>query len=430
MASSDNYALLKEALEGVHGEILKEDLDLALLRAAANGNLDCVRLLLDSGADIKAVDGNLDNALILATSNRHKDIVELLLKHGCPPNDVNFLNFSPLMKACEIGDTEIVRILLEYISFKDSEYTVPPLNSRDLPNLPQTQAYTVRYKRSPRGHTPLISAVKINNISLVKILLDANAPVNETDLDQSTALHVAASGSTPDILELLLQNGAEVNVKNRMDLSPLMYAIMYNKLENIHILLNHGADIKVTSSLRSVLTVAARTGTEEILETLIEAGADPDHMDAHGNTPIFIAVQYQNYAAARCLIRSGCILDSPNAVHHVREWQKMSLLKYAFIRQNLNFVKMLYAAGAFTNEILMDCLNDEKLKENCSHKPALLNSLEQYSASPQHLMHLCRKTIRVAIRKPLPKTIPQLSIPPSIKDFLLYSDIYFDVESS
>ena len=105
MASSDNYALLKEALEGVHGEILKEDLDLALLRAAANGNLDCVRLLLDSGADIKAVDGNLDNALILATSNRHKDIVELLLKHGCPPNDVNFLNDSPLMKACEIGDT-------------------------------------------------------------------------------------------------------------------------------------------------------------------------------------------------------------------------------------------------------------------------------------------------------------------------------------
>ena len=426
VASSDNYDLLKEALKGVHGEILKEDLDLALLRAAANGNLECVKLLLDHGADIKAVDGNLDNALILATSNGHRDVVELLLRYGCPPNEVNFLNFSPLMKACENGYTEIVQLLLEYISFQEAESTVPPKNNREKPNLPPTQTYRVYYKRSPRGHTPLISAVMKNNISLVKMLLEAKAPVNEADFDKSTALHQAASNSSPGVLELLLEAKADVNVKNMMHLSPLMCAIQYNKLENINILLKHGADVNVTSSGRNVLTVAARAGTKEIMEALIETGVDLDHRDAHGNTPLFVAVQCENFAAIRCLIRSGCILDSPDAINYVRQWQKMTLFYFAIWKMNLDIVKILHAAGAFTNKILNDCYNDEKLREHCSGKPDLFDNLEIYASSPPHLMHLCRKSIREAIKKPLIKTVPRLTVPVSIKDFLLYSDIYFD----
>lgn len=426
VASSDNYVLLKQALEGATGEIPKEDLDLALLRAAANGNLDCVNLLLDNGADIKAVDGNLDTPLILATSNGHKRVAEVLLKRGCPPNEVNFLNFSPLMKACENGYTDIVRLLLEYISFEDSDRTIPPDNSRVKPNLPQTQIYAINFKRSPRGHTPLISAVLNKSFDLVKMLLDANAPVNETDLDKSTALHVAAASSTPDILHLLLEAKADVNVKNMMHLSPLMSAIMNNKIENICLLLKYGADVSVTSSRRNVLSVAARTGTKEIMETLIEAGADLDHKDAHGNTPLFVAVQNENYAALRCLIRSGCTFDTTNKINHIRQWQKMTLFHFAVWKKNVDIMKTLYAAGAYTNKILYDCLNDEKLREHCSVMPELFENLEKVASIPPQLTLLCRKVVREAIAKPLPITVPQLSLPESIKYFLLYSDIYLD----
>ena len=414
MASSDNYVLLKKALEGVSEEIAKEDLDLALLRAAANGNLDCVTLLLDNGADIKAVDGNLDNALILATSDGHRDVVEILLKRGCPPNEVNFLNFSPLTKACENGYTDIVQLLLEYISFKDSERTVPSENTRVKPNY---------FKKSPRGHTPLIYAVLNKNIDLVKMLLNANVPVNETDLNKSTALHIAAASSTPDIVHLLLQAKADVNVKNMMHLSPLMSAIIYNKLENICLLLRYGADISVTSSKRNVLSVAARTGTKEIMETLIKAGADLDHKDAHGNTPLFVAVQSENYAALKCLIHNGCTLDTINKINHVRQWEKMTLFHFAVWKKNLEIVKMLYVAGAYTNQILQDCLNNEKLREHCSVMPEIFETLETFASNPPPLTLLCRKVVREVIAKPLPVTVHDLSLPAAIRNFLLYSDL-------
>lgn len=427
LASANNFALLKRALEREDGKILREDLDLALLRAATNGNLECVILLLDSGADIRAVDGNLDNALILATSNGHKKVVELLLKRGCPPNEVNSFNSSALMKACQNGYTHIVRLLLEYISFPDSNSTAPKTQTCEKSNLPNCKTYTkVDVKKSPKGQTPLISAVLRNSIDLVKILLAANVPVNETDLNKSTPLHLAASSSTPEIIDILIEAKADVNAKNMINMTPLMYAITCNRIENIRLLLKYGADVLAICGGRNVLSIAAQTGTKEIMEALIEAGADLDHRDAHGNSPLFVAVQNENYAALRCLLIYGCTLDSPNKVTHVRQWQKMTLFHFTLWKKNLDIINILYLAGAYTNSILHECFSDEKLREHCSVKPELFQTLQKFACHPPKLLLLCRKAVREAIQKPLPKTVQKLGLPTTLKDFLLYSDIQFN----
>lgn len=83
----------------------------------------------------------------------------------------------------------------------------------------------------------------------------------------------------------------------------------------------------------------------------------------------------------------------------------------------------MYAGGAFTNNILYECNNDEKLRETCSDKPEIFENLEKFASNPQSLAMICRKTVREVVKRTLPRTVPQLSLPSPVRDFLLYSDI-------
>jgi uncharacterized protein len=70
------------ALAGADLEAKDEEGQTALLKAAAHGNLECVRALLKAGAVVTVKDNEGNTALALAREHEHKDIVELLKLHG------------------------------------------------------------------------------------------------------------------------------------------------------------------------------------------------------------------------------------------------------------------------------------------------------------------------------------------------------------
>lgn len=87
----------------------------------------------------------------------------------------------------------------------------------------------------------------------------------------------------------MISKGADLNTKREAGITPLMVATARNKQMNARVLLDHGAD--VSQSFRSphygetALHFAAAYSNEELIQMLLDAGADPSVEDALGLIP-------------------------------------------------------------------------------------------------------------------------------------------------
>lgn len=422
-ASSNDIKFVREALEGQHGDLATDDLELALLRAATFGHLDCVSLLLDYKVKINAHSGSEETPLMLAAQNGHVSVVNKLIDRGANIHEQNCMGYTALMKACEHGHIETVELLLKRGA--NANTTNAEIPADDHSALPNGSAKNLLPKFMPHGYTALMILVlkqPDNYKTLLRMLLDFNMPPNESDLEDSTVLLHAANKCTEDVIEMLLQAGADVNAVDIWGVTALMQASAYNKLENVKILLKYGANVMVTcKAKRTALSIATRTGSEELINTLLAAGADLNQKDAHGRTPLFISISHHNYAGLRCMIQAGC--DLTVMCRDVSTFQFMNCFECALHRKDSHMVDILYQAGACTNKKILDIFSDEKFKEQFADSPDIIELLNRILSCPRSLRSNCRTVIRNFIKKPLPTSVATLNLPSSLKDYLVFKDI-------
>ncbi|NGX29255.1 MAG: hypothetical protein KR126chlam4_00791 [Candidatus Anoxychlamydiales bacterium] len=157
-----------------------------------------------------------------------------------------------------------------------------------------------KYKNNPEGISPLHYAVKMKDINAIKILLENGANVNDFYALQ-------ASLSSPDILEFLLNYGADVNITCRKA-TLLHSAAYYENLEAIHILINYGIDLEaVNSSGNSALIDACRQGKEKSILLLLEMGADVNKEGQQGWKPLqlYLNKTHQNMTIIKEFAKRG-----------------------------------------------------------------------------------------------------------------------------
>ena len=421
-----NQKILEKEFLKRQEKLMQQEKDLALMSAALTGNIDGVRLLIDNGANVKAVDGNYDDAMSLAAANQHTEIICVLLDCGALPNEANVCHKTPLVHACERKNIDLVKLLLSHINFNGCDKSVIPRCDKANHDIPAVCHYSNKFKPFP-WQTPLIIAVKAKNVELVKILLEANIPLNERNWRGQTAVHYAVWNYEPVIMDLLLEANADVDIEDWRTHTPFPVVYISKRKDEILLkLVRHWANVNLEREIElcSVLYEFAAYGSREIIEALCEAGAPLD-LAYSGRTPLINAIDYNNRETVKVLIQYGCSLDAVSQlpIREIREKVKGSHFNFIPGAPNLEMIKLLHAVGVFTGEHLHKCLMDEKLRDDGSKNTKLCELLEELASNPLKLSLVCRKVVRDVIQKPLQRTVPQLGMPLRICDFLLYSDI-------
>jgi ankyrin repeat protein len=230
----------------------------ALQFAAAQGQLEACRLLVERGAEVYTNPMNSYPPVIQAAWNRHQEVVNYFLREIPEKADgTNRLGVALNLAARE-GWTEIVKRHLE----------ADPLSV---------------HQRGWIGDTPLHWPAHNNHVEIVALLMDAGACIeaDETNCYGGKPLHWA-SEHAPAAVELLLQRGADVNSRNVKADSPfygvtplIMNATQRNDCSEVtELLLAAGADINATDAAgKTALAHVLERGLPRITEVLRRGGA-------------------------------------------------------------------------------------------------------------------------------------------------------------
>lgn len=137
------------------------------------------------------------------------------------------------------------------------------------------------------GWTPLMYAANVGRDNILKVLLDANAEINIQSTKQGhTALMLASYCASESIICFLLQNGACINMQDHSGRTSLFHAVKQGHQSAVNLLASYGADVNLSeyNSGLSPIMEAAISGHENIFNILLGHGASLNQRTKTGET--------------------------------------------------------------------------------------------------------------------------------------------------
>lgn len=127
-----------------------------------------------------------------------------------------------------------------------------------------------------------------------------------------SALYQAIEQSKYDLVERLIENGADVNQKNEMENTPLYFATVVDKdIIAIKLLIKHGADVNVRNKKKSTLLgMIVGKPHPDIVAFLIKSGADVNMRGVKNMTPLMQALYKKQFANVKLLVKAGADVNA------------------------------------------------------------------------------------------------------------------------
>ena len=301
-----------------------------LIAAAKSGDREAVRALVQAKTDVNTAEADGTTALHWVSYRDDLESAALLIAAGANVNAANDLGATALWIACENGGAAMVDALLK---------------AGANPNLTLLL-----------GETPLMVASRSGKAAIVERLLVRGADVNARATRGQTALMWAVAQRHPDVVKVLLAKGADLH--RRSDVWSQMMAVpphgvpLYNKV------IPHGGD--------TALLFAARSGDLASAKLLVAAGANVNDADAWGVSVTALAAHSGFSELVEFLLERGA---DPNAAA-----AGFSALHTAIMRRHTGMVTALLAHGADPNAPLGTWTPTRRSSKDYNFAPELVGA--------------------------------------------------------
>lgn len=305
----------------------------SLHMAIGNNNLTTTALLLTLNIDINIMNDLGDSPLHLAIKCKSLLIIKLLLSKGAHINQVNNRGDLPLHTAVKTGHLSIVRLLLSRFA-KENKNENSSLGMESNKARKALNRATIVNKLNRDGDSPLHIGAGSRHIFVLELLVEEGADMNVMNNDGETPLHVAVYNREFSIVQLLLKKGANINMMNRHGVTPL------HLIENQKI--TEGIDTTAKPS-NTMLVLAVECGDLTAVELLLTEGADVDMINESGETLLHLAVLNENLPILKLLLDMGACVDVMN------RYGMTPLHRAVEQHGNLLTVKLLLKKGANVN---------------------------------------------------------------------------------
>ena len=280
------------------------------------------RLIKATGKDEEGRIGS--TALHIATAEARKEVVKLLVERGANVNAVDTFDHTPLHEAVLKGNVTIIAALLAVkavnVDAKCKHGMTPLLlaaraGKAEIVKLLCDRGADLEAK-DPRQMTALMWAAASGHTSVVETLVEQKADAHARDKPGFTALHFAAERGHADVVRVLADNGADVDTRSDDQLTALHSAAQNGHVDAVMVLLAHqvSVDAKDRSGMTPLGTTASNFKVDEmkcvaVMNLLLQHNANIDATDRRGRTALWIAAALDRGHVAKFLLAKSADVD-------------------------------------------------------------------------------------------------------------------------
>ena len=282
--------------------------------AAMKGDVLTLDYVLQVSSQVDVTTLGEDTPLHLASLHSKADAAVFLLKNGADVNKSNKFGNTALHLSSLQGNVNTMKVLLEYqadINANNIEGNTP-LHLASLQGKASAVHYLISCEsdvniKNRERNSPLQLAVQRGSLEVIRLLSEAGADVNAVDRYDNAILHCAVNKRREDVVRVITSTcECNINVRDHNGDTPLHIAIKSGLTNIVQTLVQAGADINLVDDKGyPPLHIAAADGNMELVSLLIESGVNVDFKDDHGNTPLHRAALYENYTIMKFLVNKG-----------------------------------------------------------------------------------------------------------------------------